>query len=743
MRGQRILILRLSAVGDVIRTLPAVKALKEHYPSSSITWIVEEPSRALLESQPEIDEVILFPRRRWAGEIRSARRIWGAIGEMVGFIKGLRRRRFDMVLDFHGILKSGLLSVLSGSPRRIGFDRRSSKEGNFFFSNIKVTLPDLHISRFQKNFELLRGVGLEVKDFKSGFCIPVKDREYINQFFNSAIPPLRRPIISIHPGTSPKTCFKRWMPDQYSQLADRLVRQLKATVIFTWGPGELDLVEGIQRGMKEPSLLGPPTESLTQLAEIFRRSHLFIGGDTGPMYIASLLGTPIVVIYGPTDPVLYEPLGLHKKVRKEVGCNPCRNRSCRELTCLKMITVDDVFRAAEEILCVNPQPIPGLRQGRRARVEVQRRRTLKPIPNSAIASPRRILVRGVNWVGDTILTYPTIQGLKAIFPDCHLTILAPSHLAELWRTFPYVDEVIHFQKRKGIGFLWEDLRLASSLREKRFDLAVILPRSFHSAFQVYLARIPIRIGYQNRGRSFLITHGISRTEEVLRIHRVLYYRRLIDPLGRMDGFPPPRIFLRDEDRRWAEERLKEMRLLDGRVLVGMNPGAAYGSAKCWDPDRFGELGRRVSSKWKATVLLFGRDEERPMARAILQHLKEGGTDLTGRTGLLQLAALLERCHLLVTNDTGTMHVAAAVGTPVVAIFGSTDPLTTGPWGEGNIVVKKDVSCSPCSKRICPTDHRCMKLITVDEVEEAVGRKLRELDGRPGTMNDERGTMNDG
>jgi heptosyltransferase-2 len=336
------------------------------------------------------------------------------------------------------------------------------------------------------------------------------------------------------------------------------------------------------------------------------------------------------------------------------------------------------------------------------------------------------LVRGVNWVGDTILTYPTIQGLKKLFPDCYLAILVPNHLADLWKTFPYVDEVIHFQKRKGFGLLWEDLKLGSSLRQKRFNLAIILPRSFHSAFQVYLARIPLRIGYQDKGRSFLLTQGISRTEEVLRVHRVHYYQRLIDSLGKTDGSSPPRIFLREEDRRWAQERLRGLGLLDGRVLIGMNPGATYGSAKCWYPDRFGELGRRISSRWKATVLLFGKEEERPMAKEILRHLEEGGMDLTGKTGLLQLAALLERCQLLVTNDTGTMHVATAVGTPVAAIFGSTDPSTTGPWGDGNVVIKKDVSCSPCSKRICPTDHRCMELITVDEVEEVVERKLKEL-----------------
>lgn len=348
----KILILRLSAVGDVIRTLPAVKAIKSHYPSASLTWIVEEPSKALIESQPEIDEVILFPRQRWSEEIRSLKGWLRMVGEVRIFIQSLRKRKFDLVLDFHGILKSGLLSFLSGSPKRVGFERRSSKEGNFLFSNIKVKLPGERISRFERNFSLLKGMGLEAQAKGYPLFIPAEDKEYIQSFFNQLFPPLKSPSIAIHPGTSPKTPYKRWLPDQYAQLADRLVRELKATVLFTWGPGELDWVKRIQKRMKESSVLGPHTLSLTQLGEAYRHCDLYIGGDTGPMHIASLMGTPVVAIYGPTDPVLNEPFGLHKKVIKNVGCNPCRNRSCKKLKCMEEITVDVVFQAAKEVLFI-------------------------------------------------------------------------------------------------------------------------------------------------------------------------------------------------------------------------------------------------------------------------------------------------------------------------------------------------------------------------------------------------------
>ena len=338
----------------------------------------------------------------------------------------------------------------------------------------------------------------------------------------------------------------------------------------------------------------------------------------------------------------------------------------------------------------------------------------------------RILVRGVNWVGDTVLTYPSVHGVKELFPHSHVTVIVPNHLADLWKTSPCVDEILPFQKRSGVRTVWEDVRISRLMRKGKFDLAIIFPRSFRSAFQTYLAGIPIRIGYQDEGRSFFLTHKVRRRKEALRLHRVHYYRKLMEPLGQLKSVPSPRLVLGEEERNWADQRLRELGLLDGRPLIGINPGAAYGLAKCWHPDRFAELGRRLSERWRATTLIFGREEERSMADRILKSLGDRGVDFTGRTHLLQLAALLERCRLLVTNDTGTMHVASAVGTPIVAIFGPTDPVATGPWGNGHVVVKKEVSCSPCFKRVCPTDHRCMEGITVDEVEEVVDKKLREF-----------------
>lgn len=350
MERKKFLVIRLSAIGDVIRTLPAIKALKEYLPSCSITWITEEPSISLLKIQPEINEVILFPRRRWTEGIRSIKTLIRTLYEMYDFVSIIRKKKFDVVLDFHGILKSGIISFISGAPLRIGFDRGYVKEFNFIFSNLRVRLEEERISRIKRNFLLLNALGLRISKYNSNLYIPLEDREYIESFFNSLDIVIKRPLIAIHPGTSPKTKYKRWNKNNYSKLSDQLIRELNATVIFTWGEDELEWVEEIRSEMIETSILAPKTDSLTKLAEIFRRSDLYIGGDTGPMHIASMVGTPVVVIYGPTDPIINEPMGYHKKVRKEVGCNPCREKSCKRLICLDNIKVEDVFNAAKEIL---------------------------------------------------------------------------------------------------------------------------------------------------------------------------------------------------------------------------------------------------------------------------------------------------------------------------------------------------------------------------------------------------------
>jgi len=342
-----------------------------------------------------------------------------------------------------------------------------------------------------------------------------------------------------------------------------------------------------------------------------------------------------------------------------------------------------------------------------------------PVDRERALGARKILVIGVNWVGDMVLSLPAMRGLRRLFPDAHIGFLARAYLGDLLRDVADVDEVIPYQPRRGVYRWVYELRMVGLLRRRGFDMALILPRSFRSALAAYLAGIPTRIGYVDEGRGFLLTHGIPRTDALLQVHRTQYYLHIIECMGGAPDGDPPLIEVLPEGRRWASGFIHSCGMENSHLLVGFNPGATYGSAKCWDPHRFSELGTRLCRDYGACILIFGDQGERELATTIAQGIDGKAVNLAGSTTLPQLAALMETCDVVVTNDTGPMHISAAVKTPVVAIFGSTDPVTTGPCGNGHIIVRKKVSCSPCLKRVCPMDHQCMDLISTDDVQEAL------------------------
>ena len=348
----KILIIRLSAIGDVVRALPAANALRDRFPTAHITWVLEEKARDVLAYQPEVDETIVFQRDRWKKGILNPLTFLRTIGEVYRFVKELRGKHWDIAFDFHGILKSGLISYLSGAKDRVGFGRGYCKEWNHLFNNRKVNPRSSRTSRFERNLALLGYLGLDGGRRGVDLRVSQEDVDYVDQFFRDRCLATSGPLVAIHPGTSPKTPYKRWASTKYSELADGLVEELKASVLFTWGPGEKPMVDEVRGRMRRGSMVAPETHSLKQLAEIFRRCNLYIGSDTGPMHIASLVKTPVVGIYGPTDPIVNAPYEgtPHVIVRKDLPCSPCRNRGCKDVKCMEAISSQDVLDAAKTLL---------------------------------------------------------------------------------------------------------------------------------------------------------------------------------------------------------------------------------------------------------------------------------------------------------------------------------------------------------------------------------------------------------
>ena len=339
----------------------------------------------------------------------------------------------------------------------------------------------------------------------------------------------------------------------------------------------------------------------------------------------------------------------------------------------------------------------------------------------------KILVRATNWIGDAIMSIPALRAIRKRHPEAEMGIVARPSVVDLYRNQDLCDELIPYGTRevhKGIG---GREKLAADLRRRKFDVAVLLQNAFDAAWLAWRAGIPQRIGYARDGRSLLLTRKVlvPKAGEIPS-HEQFYYLELLRRAGWIDGLPAES-FIRLAVSREAEGRAADI-LTSGQARgnvrrIAIGAGASYGSAKCWPPARFAEFVNRFRAAGDVDVVLFGTPAESEVAAAIAAGISGPSLNLTGKTSMTDLPALLSKCDLFVGNDSGAMHVAAAVGVPVVAIFGPTDPQGTVPVTPDCTVVQQKPYCSPCFLRRCPTDHRCMTAVTPAMVENAARLRL--------------------
>ncbi len=345
------------------------------------------------------------------------------------------------------------------------------------------------------------------------------------------------------------------------------------------------------------------------------------------------------------------------------------------------------------------------------------RRTFKP------EKAERILIRGPNWVGDAILSLPALANLRKALPQGRITLLVRSWVRDLFEGSPFLDEVIVYEEEGRHKGLAGRLRLAFELRKRRFDTAILFQNAFEAALLVFLAGIPHRIGYTTDGRGPLLTIGVKPEEELLRGHQRDYYLGLLQAVGLDRGERHPFLPVTDGQQVEVWKVLQAAGIREGQRLIGMNPGSAYGGAKRWPPERYAMLADALENRLEAKVVLLGSPQDSAIAARIETLARSRPINLAGRIPLKLLPALLKGCQVLVSNDTGAAHMAAAVGTPVVAIFGPTDPKRTAPLGPFHQIIAHPPACAPCFLRECPIDHRCMTAISVNEVLRAVERSL--------------------
>jgi heptosyltransferase II len=351
---------------------------------------------------------------------------------------------------------------------------------------------------------------------------------------------------------------------------------------------------------------------------------------------------------------------------------------------------------------------------------------------SCLHEPRKIMVRATNWIGDAVISLPAIEALQVRFPDAEIVPVAKPWVSDVYRHYPGIQRFIAYDpenEHRGVrGFSL----LISQLRSEQFDSAILFQNAFHAAWMAWRAGIPKRIGYARDGRTALLTEAIAAPPPAAYGHQAFYYLHLLFRSGLIARPEPPRpleeawLAITPEEGAWAENHLHSLGLQGPRFLVALVPGASFGPAKRWPLGRFASLADRLVAALNADVLIFGSRAERELAEEVAQEMSHTPTIVAGETTLGQSMALLQRCRLVVTNDSGSMHVASALGLPVIAIFGSTDWHATGPIGPYTMVVQRGVPCSPCGLRVCPIDFRCMEGVTVDMVYRVALEMVKQL-----------------
>jgi len=333
---------------------------------------------------------------------------------------------------------------------------------------------------------------------------------------------------------------------------------------------------------------------------------------------------------------------------------------------------------------------------------------------------KRVVVRGTNWVGDSVMTVPALRALRRVLPDATITLAVRPGARGIFSGADFIDDLLIYDRRGA----WSVIPQVREWRRRQFDLAVLFQNAFEAALIPFLAGVPIRLGYATESRQALLTHPLALPDWRSSRHEVFYYLYLITALEQMlfgtseicEGEPDAGLEIPEPRRSEAEDLLRTYGVSEGSAVVALCPGSINSRAKRWPAESYAALADRLIETQRQ-VLLIGSPDEADVTREVTNRMRHRPIVLTGKTSLDQITAVLSLVDLVVTNDTGPAHIAAALGRPTLVIFGPTNPLTTRPFSPVAEILRHPPECAPCMLRDCPIDHRCMTAITVDEVFE--------------------------
>lgn len=672
---KKILFITLNNIGDVLLTLPVLDCLRANFKEAKITVFTGSRPKEIFENNPYIDKVIVFNKHMPAG------------GKIELFYM-LAREKFDMVVDLRNTLLGALLPArhktftLWPVPKGIKHmrGRHLYKISNLKFLNINLDLQE-------KSLYITKGDEGYIKKILKDNRIIDSDR-----------------LIIIAAGAMSHT--KRWPQEKFVELIRGLSREFKMKIVLVGDNEDIP----INRCIKERSsgdvldLTGKTT--LPQLGFLLKQSSLLIANDSAVLHMASYLNVPVVAIFGITDESKYGPWSDSSiVVKKDIQCRPCENGQCRfnTLECIGFIKPEDVLTAAKRLLAANHR--------------------IKAVKYDY----ERILIARTDRIGDVLLSTPVIKALRENYPFASIAMVINPYAREIIDGNPYLDEVIVYDKEDKHKSWMASFKFSQELKRKKFDLAIVLHPTNRMHLISFFAGIPRRVGY-NRKLGFLLTDRLKHTKQAGEKHESEYNLDLLRYLGiepKDAGLFMP---IKQESERWVTELFASEGITDKDKLLGIHPGASCPS-KIWLVERFADTADKLIDRYGFRVLVLSGPKDIDLAQNVLGCMKHKAVNLAGKTTVSQLASLLKRCNLLISNDSGPVHIASALGAPVISIFGRNDPglgpKRWGPLGANVRAIHKQIGCAGCLAHNCIKGFACLKAISADEVLKIADEILKE------------------
>jgi heptosyltransferase-2 len=671
---KRILVITLSNIGDIILTTPVIRTLAKEFPDARIDVMSGPSGRQVFEKDPRIFKFIVYDKYATLSQKRRLQ------------LK-LKKLRYNMVVD----LKNTAFPLLLMARYRTSPLQR---------------LPAYIVHKKQRHLYRLKVFGFDNIDEPSYVYIPPEDGRYVDGLLESG--GVTSPIVVLAPGA--RSHLKRWPARDFGRLAERLAKETGANIVFTGSADDAAIVNEATGGIncRYCDLTGKT--NLRQLAALLKRADLVITNDSAPLHMACAVDAKVLALFGPTDPKKYGPTGeFDVVVQKKLFCAPCESAVCGYGNeCMKLITVDEVYDNAKLML-----------EGYDAPEEKA------PAHDKDEARPdfKRIMIARTDKIGDLVLSTPVLKAVRQAYPKSYIAAVVRPYAADVIKDNPYIDELIPYDK-EGESVLW-DLKFVMKLRSKKFDVAILLHPKNRTHIIAFLAGIPHRVGY-NKKLGILLTKKIPHLKQYGLKHEIDYTLDILKYIG---------INPKDKSLYVAKDIIAEHKI-DGifkysgitpkDTVIVLHPGASCPS-KRWSTARFAEIADKLADKFLAKIVIIAGPHDKGYGDQVAAAMRAGNLNLSGKTVVSEIVSVLRRSKLFISNDSGPVHIACAVGTPTISIFGRSDrglsPERWKPVGPKDVYLHKDVGCRTCLSHNCKKGFACIQAVTADDVYSAANKIL--------------------